>query len=119
YFSERRDQMRRLAAEATVLAAELGEPLTAALAAAARRRAYWGPGHLERRLADSTQLLRAAREAGDIDLTLQGHAWLVVDLLEAGDRAAVEAQVEAFMAGARQLRQPLFTWQGAVWRAMR
>jgi DNA-binding SARP family transcriptional activator/tetratricopeptide (TPR) repeat protein len=119
YYSERRDQMRRLAAEATVLAAELGEPQAAALAAAARRRAYWGPGHLERRLADSTQLLRAAREAGDTDLTLQGHAWLVVDLLETGDRAAVEAQIEAFMVGARQLRQPLFTWQAAVWPAMR
>jgi tetratricopeptide (TPR) repeat protein len=110
--------MRRLAAEATVVAAQLGDPLAAALAAAARRRAYWGPGHLERRLADSTQILRAAREAGDIDLTLQGHAWLVVDLLEAGDRAAVEAQIEAFTAGARQLRQPLFTWQAAVWRSM-
>jgi DNA-binding SARP family transcriptional activator/tetratricopeptide (TPR) repeat protein len=119
YYSERREDMRRLAAEATVVAARLGDPLAAALAAAARRRAYWGPGHLERRLADSTQVLRAAREAGDIDLTLQGHAWLVVDLLEAGDRAAVEAQIEAFTVGARQLRQPLFTWQAAVWRAMR
>jgi DNA-binding SARP family transcriptional activator len=119
YYSERREHMRRLAAEATVVAAQLGDPLAGALAAAARRRAYWGPGHLERRLADSTQILRAAREAGDIDLTLQGHAWLVVDLLEAGDRDAVEAQIEAFTAGARQLRQPLFTWQAAVWRAMR
>ncbi len=119
YYSERRQEMRRLSAEATVLAAELGDPLAAALAAAARRRAYWGPGHLERRLADSTQLLRAAREAGEPDLTLQGHAWLVVDLLETGDRAAVEAQIEAFTAGARQLRQPLFTWQAAVWRAMK
>lgn len=119
YYSERRDQMRRLAAEATVVAAQLADPLAAALAAAARRRAYWGPGHLERRLADSTQMLRAAREAGDADLTLQGHAWLVVDLLEAGDRAAVEAQIEAFTVGARRLRQPLFTWQAAVWQAMR
>jgi tetratricopeptide (TPR) repeat protein len=119
YYSDRREQMRRLSAEATVLAGQLADPLAAALAAAARRRAYWGPGHLERRLADSTQLLRAAREAGDSDLTLQGHAWLIVDLLEAGDRAAVEAQIEAFTAGARQLRQPLFTWQAAVWRAMR
>lgn len=119
YYSERREQMRRLAAEATVLAGRLGEPLAGALAAAARRRAYWGPGHLERRLADSTQMLRAAREAGDVDLTLQGHAWLVVDLLETGDRAAVEAQIEAFTVGARRLRQPLFTWQAAVWRAMR
>jgi DNA-binding SARP family transcriptional activator/tetratricopeptide (TPR) repeat protein len=119
YFSERRDEMRRLSAEATVLAAELGDPRAAALAAAARRRAYWGPGHLERRLADSTQLLRAAREAGDMDLTLQGHAWLAVDLLEAGDRTAVEAQIEAFNIGARELRQPLFIWQAGVWRAMK
>ncbi|MGH2867093.1 MAG: ATP-binding protein [Solirubrobacteraceae bacterium] len=119
YFSQRREEMRRLSAEATVVAAELGDPRAVALAAAARRRAYWGPGHLERRLADSTQLLRTAREAGDLELTLQGHAWLVVDLLETGDRAAVEAQIEAFTAGASNLREPLFEWQITVWQAMR
>jgi DNA-binding SARP family transcriptional activator len=118
YYSDRRGQMRQAAAEATALAAELGFPQATALAAAARRRAFWAPGHLERRLADSTQLLRAAREAGDGELTLQGHAWLVVDLLERGDRAAVDAQIEAFIAGARELRQPLFLWNAAVWRAM-
>jgi DNA-binding SARP family transcriptional activator len=119
YYSKRRHRMRQLSAEATVIAAELSDPRAAALASAARRRAYWGPGHLERRLADSTQLLRAARDAGDIELTLQGHAWLVVDLLESGDPAAVDAQIEAFTAGAQQLRQPLFLWNAAVWRAMR
>ncbi len=118
YYSERREQMRAASAEATALAAELRVPEATALACAARRRAFWGPGHLEQRLADSTQLLRAAREAGDVELTLQGHAWLVVDLLERGDRAAVQAQIEAFTAGARELRQPLFTWNVAVWRAM-
>ncbi len=119
YFSpDRRDQMRRLSAEATAIAARLGNSEAAALAAAARRRAYWGPDHLERRLADSTQLLRSAREAGDLDLTLQGHAWLAVDLLEVGDRTAVEAQVAAFEAGADQLRQPVFLWNCTVWRAM-
>jgi DNA-binding SARP family transcriptional activator len=119
YFSPRQGEMRRLSAEATVLAARLSDPRAAALAAAARRRAYWAPDHLERRLADSTQLLRSAREADDPDLTLQGHAWLVVDLLEAGDRAAVEAQIEAFTNRAEELRQPLFLWQAAVWRAMK
>ena len=118
YFSDRRDRMARLSAEATEIAAELGDPEAIALAAAARRRAYWGPGHLERRLADSTQLLRAAREAADIELTLQGHAWLVVDLLERGDRTGVETQIEAFTAGAERLRQPLFLWNAAVWQAM-
>jgi DNA-binding SARP family transcriptional activator/tetratricopeptide (TPR) repeat protein len=119
YFSpERRHDMRRFSAEATAIAARLGDPAAAALAAAARRRAYWGPGHLERRLADSTQLLRSAREVGDVELTLQGHAWLIVDLLEAGDRTAVEAQLVAFEAGAAELRQPVFQWNAAVWRTM-
>ncbi|HEX4010928.1 MAG TPA: AAA family ATPase [Solirubrobacteraceae bacterium] len=118
YFSDRRDEMTELAAEATAIATELGSPQAVALAAAARRRAYWGPGQLERRLTDSTLLLRAAREASDLELTLQGHAWLVVDLLERGDRRAVDVQIEAFMSGAERLRQPLYMWNGAVWQAM-
>ncbi len=119
YFSDRRDRMAWLSAQATEIAAELDDPQATALAAAARRRAHWGPGNLERRLADSTLLLRAAREASDIELTLQGHAWLVVDLLEHGDRTGVEVQIDAFTAGAEQLRQPLYLWNAAVWEAMR
>jgi DNA-binding SARP family transcriptional activator/tetratricopeptide (TPR) repeat protein len=119
YFSDRRDRMAALSAEATEIAAELDDPQATALAAAARRRAYWGPGNLEARLADSTLLLRAAREASDIELTLQGHAWLVVDLLERGDRTGVEVQIDAFTAGADRLRQPLYLWNAAVWQAMK
>ena len=118
YFSERRDEMRRLSAEATVIAGELGDSRGLAFAAASRRRAYWAPGHLERRLADSTQLLRCALQAGDRGLVLLGHTWLVVDLLETGDRVAVETQIEAFDNAAADLRQPLFQWQVLVWRAM-
>jgi DNA-binding SARP family transcriptional activator len=118
YFTARREEMRRLSAEATSIAAHLGDPEAAALAASARRRAWWGPDQLERRLADSTLLLRSAREAGEPELTLQGHLWLVLDLLEAGDRPAVEAQVEAFAAEAEPLRQPLLTWNVLTWRAM-
>jgi DNA-binding SARP family transcriptional activator/tetratricopeptide (TPR) repeat protein len=119
YFSDQRDRMAALSAEATAIAAELEDPQATALAAAARRRAYWGPGALKRRLADSTLLLRAAREAADIELTLQGHAWLVVDLLERGDRTGVEVQIDAFTAGAELLRQPLYLWNAAVWQAMK
>ncbi len=119
YYSPRREQMKGLSAEATALAAELGAPEPRALAAAARRRAYWDPEHLEQRLSDSTELLRYGREAGDLELALQGHAWLVVDLLEHGDAGAVDAQIEAFTAGAERLRQPLYLWNAALWRAMR
>jgi DNA-binding SARP family transcriptional activator len=119
YYSPERDRLTTLSAEATELEASLDDPQATALAAAARRRAYWDPFHLEQRLADSTQLLQAALLASDAELILQGHAWLVVDLLERGDLAGVEAQIEAFTACAREVRQPLYLWQVAVWRAMR
>jgi DNA-binding SARP family transcriptional activator/tetratricopeptide (TPR) repeat protein len=119
YYSPRRAEMRSLAAEATALAEELGSAESRALAAAARRRAFWGPAYLEQRLSDSTELLTLAREGGDLELELQGHAWLVVDLLEHGYWGAVDAQIEAFSSGAERLRQPLYLWNAAVWRAMR
>ena len=119
YYSEARDRMKHLAVEATELAEELDDPEARALAAAARRRAFWDPDHLEQRLADATEILTRGREAGDLELTLQGHAWLVVDLLEQGNPEAVDAQIEAFFEGADLLRQPLFLWQAAVWRGMR
>ncbi len=118
YYSEMRERMMHLAVEASELAEELDDPEARALAAAARRRAFWDPDHLEQRLADATELLTRGREAGDLELTLQGHAWLVVDLLEQGNPEAVDAQIEAFSEGADLLRQPLFLWQAAVWRAM-
>ncbi len=119
YYSPWRERMAAASTEATDIATALGDPESRALAAAARRRTFWSPSRLDQRLSDSAELLRFAREAGDIELTLQGHAWLVVDLLEHGDLAAVDAQMEAFTDGAERLRQPLYLWQAAVWRGMR
>ena len=64
-------------------------------------------------------MLTLARQIGNLELQLQAHAWLVVDLLESGDRDAVDAQTEAFGAGAARLRQPMFEWTSILWRAMR
>jgi DNA-binding SARP family transcriptional activator len=119
YYSPRRQEMRDLSREATALATELEDPEALALAATARRRAYWDPAQLEQRLSDSTELLRHARQADDLELVLSGHAWLVVDLLELGDIVAVDVQIEAFTAGAQRLRQAMYLWSAAVWRAMR
>jgi hypothetical protein len=78
----------------------------------------WDPTHLRERLAISTEMLTLARRAGSLELQLHAHAWLVLDLLERGDRDAVDAQIAAFAEGAEQLRQPLYLWQAGVWRAM-
>ena len=119
YYSPQRRRMAELSDEATAIAEQLGDPESAAHARAARRRALWDAPHLQQRLSTSTEMLTLARRAGSLELQLQAHAWLVLDLLERGDRDAVDAQIAAFGEGAEQLRQPLYLWQAGVWRAMR
>jgi tetratricopeptide (TPR) repeat protein len=119
YYSPERERMMGLSEEATRIAEQLDDPEARAYARAARRRALWDISHLKERLATSTEMLTLAQRAANVELQLQAHAWLVVDLLEHGDRDAVDAQVAAFTAGAEQLRQPLYIWQAGVWRAMR
>ena len=119
YYSPERDRMPALSDEAMSIAVELGDPEARAYACSARRRVLWDALHLTERIEVSTEMLTLARQIGNLELQLQAHAWLVVDLLERGDRDAVDAQMEAFAAGADRLRQPLFEWNSILWRAMR
>ncbi len=119
YYSPERDRMVALSDEAMEIAGELADPEARAYACSARRRVLWDPPHLAERIEVSTEMLTLARQIGNLELQLQAHAWLVVDLLERGDLDAVDAQLDAFEAGADRLRQPLFEWNAIVWRAMR
>jgi DNA-binding SARP family transcriptional activator len=119
YYSGQQDRIAALSEEATAIARELHDPEATALACAAQRQSLWNPAHLAERMGVSTQMLTAAQHTGQLELVLQAHAWLVTDLLESGDLSAVDAQIAAFTTGAEQLRQPLFSWQAMVWRAMR
>ncbi len=119
YYSPERDRMAALSAEAMGIATELGDPEARAYACSARRRVLWDAPHLAERIEVSTEMLTLARQIGNLELQLQAHAWLIVDLLERGDLDAVDAQLDAFEAGADRLRQPLFEWNAIVWRAMR
>jgi predicted ATPase/DNA-binding SARP family transcriptional activator len=118
YFSDQRPRMAPLSQEAAEIAQTLDDPEALATAHGARRAALWDPARLGERLRLSTEMVTAAQQAGDLELQLQAHAWLLVDLLELGDRDGVDAQIAAFTAGSDRLRQPLFRWQGLVWRAM-
>jgi len=119
YYSPDRHRMQALSQEAMDIATELGDAEARAHACGARRRVLWDAPHLQDRIETSTEMLTLARQIGNLELQLQAHAWLVVDLLERGDRDAVDAQMEAFAAGADRLRQSLFEWTSIVWRAMR
>ena len=117
YYAPERARMTALSDEAIEIASSLDDPEAMAYARAAQRRALWDPSHLPERLEASTEMLTCALRAGNLELQLQAHAWLVVDLLERGDRDAVEAQIAAFTVGAQELRQPLYRWQSTVWSA--
>jgi tetratricopeptide (TPR) repeat protein len=119
YYSPDRDRMESLSQEAIEIATELGDPEARAHACGARRRVLWDAPHLQERIEVSTEMLTLARQIGNLELELQAHAWLVVDLLERGDRDAVDAQMEAFANGADRLRQPLYEWTSIIWQAMR
>jgi DNA-binding SARP family transcriptional activator len=119
YFSPERARMHELSAEAMEIAEALDDSTARAYAFGAVRRANWEPGRLSERLSAATSMLTCARETGDLELELQAHGWLIVDLLERGEIDAVDAQLEVFAAGAERLRQPLYLWNAAVWRAMR
>ncbi len=119
YYTPERDRILALSEEAVGTAERLGDPEARATACAARRRALWHVDRLQERLETSTEMLTLARQIGNLELELQAHAWLVVDLLEHGDRDAVDAQIDAFSLGAERSRQPLYIWNAIVWRAMR
>jgi DNA-binding SARP family transcriptional activator len=119
YYTPERRRLLELSEQASDIAAALADPEARTYACAARRRALWDPAHLQERLTISTEMLTSARQAGNLELELQAHAWLLVDLLQHGDRDAVEAQIDAFTTGAERLRQPLYLWNVMVWRAMR
>ncbi len=119
YYSAERGRMPALSQEAIEIATELGDPEARAHACGAQRRVLWDAPHLQDRIEASTEMLTLARQIGNLELQLQAHAWLVVDLLERGDRDAVDAQMEAFADGAARLRQSLFEWTSLIWRAMR
>ncbi len=119
YYSPQRDRLPDLSAEALRIADRLADdPGTRAHAFAARRRALWDAAHLKERLESSTRMLDCASQTADLELQLQARAFLVVDLLESGDRGAADDQIKRFTEVAERLFQPLYQWNATVWEGM-
>jgi len=118
YFSE--DTVRRAESgrEAVEMATRVEDTGALAYALSARRFALWGPETLDERLEVATRILELAQSVGDRDLTLLGHRWRIVSLLELGDIASVARQIEEYAAIAEELKQPYQLWFAEVFRGM-
>jgi hypothetical protein len=108
-----------LAQEAVQMAERLGDPAVLAAALSSHRNALWKPEDAEGRLSTATETIRLAERGGDKERALQGHRWRLMDLLELGDVAGVDAEIETHGRLAQELRQPLYQGYTSMLRAMR
>jgi tetratricopeptide (TPR) repeat protein len=110
------DQLSQAAVD---MARRMGEPATLSYALEGRFAATWWPENVEERLTMATEILRLAREADDGERIAHALGWRVVALMELGDIAAVDVELEAWGRLVEELRQPGQRWNLLFSRAMR
>lgn len=112
------DRVASLSRRAVEMAQPTGDPAALTAAVYSMRYALWGPDDLGERVAATDEIARLAVASGDRERRLQGMRWRVSDLLEIGDVAGVDREIEAHERLARELRQPLYLWHTELLRAM-
>jgi tetratricopeptide (TPR) repeat protein len=113
------ERQATLSRRAVAMARRTGERAALAYALSSYCDAIGAPEHLEERLAVASEVVRLAEADGHAELALLGRRFRVVALLELGDMAAVDAEIEAFARGADALRQPLSSLYVPLFRGMR
>src|SRR5262249_38188268 len=120
HLSESSEQQKELLSrQAVEMAERVGDPATHAVVLGMRHSALFGPENAEERLAVATEAMRLADKAADQEAALGARHWRVSDLLEIGDIAAVDREIDAYERRARELRQPLHVGFAMMFRAMR
>lgn len=106
-----------LSESAAAMARRIGDPATLAAVLYDRHVAIWGGANVEERLAIATEVIALAERVGDAELSLQGRALRLGNLLELGDITALQAEIEAYDALTARLRQPHYLWHVPLLRA--
>lgn len=117
-FAGERRTARKLADESIALARSAGGP-----AVLARALHAWGltrdaPGESPARLDATTEMERAASEAGDGELALEAGRLRLVEELRLGRMGEASETIRRVEALAQDLGQPRYLWYPAMWRAM-
>ena len=94
-----------------------GDPAALAAALNGRRVALWTPERIDERLDASTEMIAAAEAAGDREGMLQGRNWRVVDLMELGQRTALESEIDAYTELADVVGLAHYRWYVPLWRS--
>jgi hypothetical protein len=107
------------AEDAVAMARRLGDPALLGAALEVRHRNLIFEGvELGTRLALTQEMLDLAERSDDPDRYLWGYVQRVLDLVEAGDMATLDATLDAYARLCARFRLPGFTWFLIVYRAM-
>jgi AAA ATPase domain len=98
---------RAAAGQAVQVARQSGDPGALAAALGARQHVLWGTQNPGDALAGATEIVAAARTAGDLERELDGHVLRLTHLLESCDGPAARRELAQIERLAGLLRQPL------------
>jgi DNA-binding NarL/FixJ family response regulator len=121
-FTPQTQRRLQLSEDAVALARRLGDPATLAAVLYDHHQAIWGSEQAEvagERLAVATEVVGLAEGIGDRAMALRGRGLRRTDLLELGDLAGFDADLEAAERTAQELRQLHYRWQLPLARATR
>ena len=103
-----------MAEQALGIARRLGDPATLAYTLSGRHCANWGADALAERIAIAAELVEVAESAGDLERVYEGHDFLYLARLEAGDGRAAYDELAIKARLAQQLGQPAQLWDLTV-----
>lgn len=113
--AEGRDALR----QAVDLAQETSDATALVQALLARRAGQEEPRHLPDRLAADARITAVLDATTDPELTFEAARLRLIDVLEAGDMAAVDDAQAVATSLVESLGRPLYFWYPPLWRAMR
>jgi hypothetical protein len=115
----RRAERDALSAEAVAMARRLGDPAATSTLLKYRAFAIRDPATLDEQLEAAGESLRLAQEGGDLEGTVWSRLCRLVCLLERGDVARADVELEAYASAADELRQSYFCWYATMLRGTR
>jgi DNA-binding winged helix-turn-helix (wHTH) protein/tetratricopeptide (TPR) repeat protein len=117
-FTERTEESQALSREAVDLARAHERPLTLANALLSRHWVLWHPAAADERRAISAELIELERQCGDELALPEARLCQIFDLLELGERSALERSVVGYDRLAHKRRDPLAMWNTRVIETM-
>ena len=118
YYTDQVPRRAALGEEAVQLARRLGEPQPQLVALYGQYRSTLGPDALEERLGAAEEIELLAARTGDREMQFRGRYFVLLALLQKGDRPAVDAGMATWVQLAEALREPLYRWQVLSFQAM-